>query len=284
MTIDLSVIATFVVRRIGWVFFLALVIAAVCTFAYLKATPRYEAVLVAVPALDDGGAGALASLANSLGPLAQLAGASVPGSSGSATEARALLGSRALYREFINELKLLPVLYAKRWDSDASDWFPGREPDLEEAVTRLDREIFSIIEDRTASVIKVRARWYDRKQAADWANRLVAMANDQMRRRDSEKASRAIDALKKEYDVTSQVEIRDVVLSLLESQMQKLTLIRVRDQYAFQVVDPAFPASERDRISPSLIVYSVLSVIFFVIAVFLLAMVAAIREQRDALQ
>lgn len=280
LTIDLSVIVDFIWRRKLLVTGLALVVGFVTGFAFLSAKPRYEAVLVAVPALEDGSVGALASLAGSLGPLAQLAGASMPGSGGSATEARALLGSRALYRDFALELNLLPILYADRWDSDSGDWLPGREPDLEEAVTRLDRQIFSVIEDRTAGVVKVRARWYDRKLAATWANRLVALANDQMRNRDSQKAARAIDTLKQEYEATSQVEIRDVVLRLLESQMQQLTLIRVRDQYAFEVVDPAFPASVRDRISPSLVVYLVLSGMFFVMLVFIFALASAIYTQR----
>lgn len=274
--ISLSDIARALFRQKFRVILIGCVLAVSFGVLYITATPKYESTLVAVPSLESGGAGVLGSLVGNLGPLADIAGGGLSGGSSSAAEAGALLESRALLRDFIQLRNLLPVLYAQRWSEAKSEWI-DQAPNLEQAVDLLERSIVSITQDRSERTVKVRVRWTDPEVAANWANQLVALANEQVRKREIRKAEHAIRILRSAFEENVQIEIRQVILRLIENHMQQLTLIQVREQYAFDVIDPAFASSEENPVSPSLLLFALLFLMSFGMAIVLLGLITSVR-------
>ena len=88
-------------------------------------------------------------------------------------------------------------------------------------------------------------RWRDPKQAAAWANRYVALANDIMRNRALEESNRNIKFLGEKLSTTSVLEVQRVMYSLIENEAKNHMLASTRTEYAFSTIDPAVTPEER---------------------------------------
>src|SRR5690606_23870708 len=110
-------------------------------------------------------------------------------------EAQAILESRRLVAEFIERLALLPELSSS--DSQ-SLWL---------AVKRFQETVVSIREDETQGTTTVAVDWTDPAVAAQWANEFVALANELIRRRALDEATRNIEYLNKQIERTNVVEV-----------------------------------------------------------------------------
>ena len=193
----------------------------------LLATPIYRADVVVTQVSDNNISGA-ASLASQFAGLGNLVGANI-GASSSDRDAQAFLKSRRLAEEFIARKDLLPVLYGEGGDTQ-SLWF---------AVKRFREQILSINENATDGITTVAMSWTDPETAADWANEYVALANELIRGRVRDDASRNIEYLNERIEETNVVEIERVMYNLLESETKTLMLANARAEYAFTVIDPA---------------------------------------------
>jgi uncharacterized protein involved in exopolysaccharide biosynthesis len=226
------------VLRFRWKWLLTLVL--VTTLAGLLAAfiipRRYEAELVALPRGQDRN-GLLNSLTGQLGGLAAIAGLG-GADSGQRAEAIQMLQSQILARRFIEDNKLLAVLFASDWDEQRQTW-GSRKRTINEGVDYFDRRIRSVIEDRRTGLVTLRITWRDPVQAAAWANELVSRANDQLRRRAVARAQGSIDYLKREARNADVVEIQQTLYRLMEDQYKTLLLANVSEDYAFSVIDPA---------------------------------------------
>jgi uncharacterized protein involved in exopolysaccharide biosynthesis len=228
--------------RVVWGYkYLILLTSALCAlvavYLALTATPIYRAEVV-VTAVHDGGMSAAASLANQLGGLASLAGVNLAGGSGADREVEAVLESRHLVEEFVKRQDLLPQL------------FPGvrKPPTLWFGVKEFRENVLSIREDKLKGMTTVAIDWVDPAVAARWANEFVALANEVVRGRALDDASRNIAYLNKQIAQTNVVEVQRVMYDLIESETKTLMLASARTEYAFTVVDPAVPPEV--RISP----------------------------------
>jgi uncharacterized protein involved in exopolysaccharide biosynthesis len=203
----------------------------------LTAEPVYRAQAVVAEVQDQGMTGVASSLASQLGGLASLAGINVSADASAAQHAQALLASRRLAEEFVKREDILSALTRE-----------GEEPiTLWRGVEHFRTGIVSVRQDRRNSVTTVAVEWRDATVAARWANAYVALANELLRTRALEEATRNIAYLNEQIAKTNVVEVQRVMYNLIENEMNTLMLANGREEYAFTVVDPAVAPELRIR-------------------------------------
>jgi uncharacterized protein involved in exopolysaccharide biosynthesis len=219
-------------------------------FIALTSPKMYRAEVLMVPAADD--SGQLLATAGRLASLAGLGGI-LPGSgSGKADEAIATLESGEFTRSFITDRKLLPILFRDDWDSQSHTWRgkpPRDAPTLGDAVRRF-AKLRRVEKDARNGLITLSIDWRDPALAADWANDLVRRLNEDMRTRAITEAKQSLEFLQRELDRTQTVKARDAMYSLIEANLNKITLATVRPEYAVRVIDRAVPPDPTQRVAP----------------------------------
>ena len=235
--------------RVVWEFkYVITLVAGIFGFAAvylaLTATLIFRAEVVVVE-IDDGNVGAAASLANQFGGLASIAGINL-GAGGVGREAQAILRSRHLVEEFIKRNDLLAILSPDGGESSTL-WI---------AVQHFWEIVLTIREDAIEGITTVTIDWTEPDTAARWANEFVALANELIRARALEEATKNIEYLNRQIERTTDVEMQRVMYSLIENETQTLMLANARAEYAFRVVDPAVAPEVRSSPNRKLIVLS----------------------------
>lgn len=211
---------------------------AVVSIAYaLTLTNWYRSEVLLVPADEQT---MNSGIAGQLGSLAGLAGISIGG--GGSVEALAILRSRDFTRLFVEDLNLLPVIFAERWDAENEAWLdedPEKWPDSGDGARYFDTNIRRVSENRETGMITVAVEWTDPELAARWAELLVQRLNDYMRIRALKQAQSNVEYLQAELAATSGVAMQQAVGRLLEREHQKLMLARGNNEFAFRVIDSA---------------------------------------------
>ena len=92
---------------------------------------------------------------------------------------------------------------------------------------------------QNSGLITVAIEWHDPVLAARWVNALVKRINQEVKQKDLLEANSAIEYLRKQLESTQLVEMQRVFYDLIESQTRISMLADVREEYVFQVVDPA---------------------------------------------
>ncbi|MBD3347745.1 MAG: hypothetical protein GF400_00945 [Candidatus Eisenbacteria bacterium] len=238
-------------------------------------TPVYRAEVLLAPVVSDAG--------SALNPVAErylnLSGA---GGVGAATQERAellaALRSRRFTYAFIRNESLLPVLFPKRWDSGKQEWLKsaGQDtPTMWEAYERFDDAVRHVHLDEETGLITLSVEWVDPEVAATWANALVDRANEYLRKQAVAEGESSLEYLSQELRRTSADEIRDAVFRLVEMQMRNVMLANVREEFGFEILDPAVPPEVRSRPNRR-----AMAVAGFVLGGFVGVVVAAYREGR----
>lgn len=181
----------------------------------------------------------LAGPIGSLGGLASLAGITLGGNT---SEPLAVLESRDLARQFIEQQNLLPVIFAGKWDAKLARWTPvdSRDwPDVRDGVKYLINTVRSVKEDKKSGLVTLTIEWKDAKTAADWANLYADRANERIRTRALLEAQANVSFLEHELTTTSVVTLQQSIGRLLDTELQKLMLARENKEFAFRVIDRA---------------------------------------------
>lgn len=212
--------------------------------------PTYRSVVVFSP--TENSSVGLGPLGGDLGGLAALAGINIGSGGKKSDEALAFLRSRAFTAGFIQRHELMPVLFARQWDSVGKAWrVTGADvPTIADAVDKFSNKIRQIGEDRRTGIVTLSILWTDRVVAADWANEIVAEADGALRARALAEQRRSIEYLKAEAAQTTVIEVRQTIYKVMESELKNAMLARTRDAFAFRVLDPAVPRDSKDRESP----------------------------------
>lgn len=202
--------------------------------------PSYESTTTVAPVESDGQSG----MRGKVGGLAALAGIDL--SSGNRGEERyAILSSQGFAREFIERENLLPVMFPQRWDAARNQWKPDAEvPSLERATKKFVRKIRSVSQDKKTLLIQVQVRWSDPVLAAEWANKLVSMANEKIRKNAIDEAEQSIGFLKQELAKSDVIQLQQSIHNLIESQINNAMMANVQHEYAFRIVEAAIPREE----------------------------------------
>jgi uncharacterized protein involved in exopolysaccharide biosynthesis len=224
----------------------------------------------------------LASPLGSLGGLASLAGITTLG--GSTSEPLAVLESRDLARQFIEQQNLLPMIFARRWDAKLARWRPTDPkdwPDARDGVKYLIDKVRTVTEDKKSGLVTLTFEWKDAKTAADWANLYADRANEQIRTRALLEAQANVSFLEHELSATNVVTLQQSIGRLLDTELQKLMLARENKEFAFRVIDRA--EVPKWRVWPKRIQTVVLATVFgAVLAIYLVFLRDAIRRRRGA--
>ena len=234
--------------RRRWLMLACIVLATgLATAAAFVMKPKYLVEVVMIPVKADDARSALSSVVGQLGGLASLAGAALSGG-GNKDENIEYLRSHDFAARFIEEENLLPILFAKKWDAQNGRWNvddPEDVPTISDGVRLLDR-IRTVQEERRTGLVTLSIKWRDRELAARWANLMVERVNRDLRARAIAEAQASIDYLNSELAKTGVVELRESLYRLYENQVKTIMFAKVRSQYAFKVIDPAYvPDADR---------------------------------------
>lgn len=193
----------------------------------LNAPSIYHASVVVTPVHDEATTGG--GLTSQLGAITSLVGVNLGQANNAGLEAAAVLDSRRLVEEFIRRNDLLPEL-SRNAKKPLTLW---------RAVSLFKDDVLTIRQDARKGLTTIAVEWTDPGTAARWANQLVALANELIRRRAIEDASRDIDYLNRQIAQTNAVEMRQALYDIIKSETKTLMLANGRSEYAFETVDPA---------------------------------------------
>jgi uncharacterized protein involved in exopolysaccharide biosynthesis len=244
----------------------------------LTLTSWYRAELLLAPVRAKSSAD-LASPLGSLGGFASLAGITLGGST---SEPLAVLESRDLARQFIEQQDLLPVIFARKWDAKLARWTPSDPkdwPDARDGVKYLIDKIRTVKEDKKSGLVTLTIDWKDAKTAADWANLYADRANEQIRSRALLEAQANVSFLEHELAATNVVTLQQSIGRLLDTELQKLMLARENKEFAFRVIDRA--EVPKWRVWPKRVQTIVLATLFGgALSIYLVFLRDAIRRRR----
>jgi len=193
---------------------------------------RAEAVIVAVHEKDLSAGG----FANQLGALTSLVGVSL-GQPGNGQASDAMLESRRLVEEFIKRNDLMPLLSKNA----------KKPPTLWLAVKEFKEGTLTVRKDTRRGTTTVAVEWTDPAIAALWANGLIRLANELIRARAIDDATRNIAYLNRQLEQTNAVELRQALFDIIKNETKTLMLANGRDDYAFEIVDPAVAPERKVR-------------------------------------
>jgi uncharacterized protein involved in exopolysaccharide biosynthesis len=253
---------------------ITLVAAVLSLAASLLMTPEYRAEVLLAPVndLDEGQHSALPF--GEIGSIAALAGVKLERKD-KKNEAIATLRSRQFTEQFITARKLDRVLFSDLWDQKHERWKSDtaeNAPTGSDAFSVFDNDVRRVREDRSTGLVTLSIEWKNPQQAAQWANELVASVNATLRQRAVEASNDAIAYLQEQLTRTSVVDLQQVLHRLVESEMKKIILANINEEYAFRVIDPAVVPDKpfRPRSVAMVVVGAVAGLVFGVIAALLL--------------
>lgn len=256
--ISLSEVVSEIWKRKLSIIFTSFVFAVVAVFYVLNLPDKYSSEIVLAPVQQSsGGAGGM--LSGQFGGLASLAGINVGSQEKKSVLALQILNSRAFFELLCKKYDMLvPLMAAKEWDraskqlildsgiydSESKSWvrevaLPLQKiPSMEEAF-RVFKEIISVSQDKSTSMVKLNVTHVSPSIAQHWATVMIEELNSVMRQREITEAEESINYLNSQLDKTSVQEIQKVMYDLIEEQTKTLMLANVRKEFVFQVVDPA---------------------------------------------
>jgi uncharacterized protein involved in exopolysaccharide biosynthesis len=242
-------------RRKVLVIGFAVALTALAGIAGVLLPKHYKAVIVISPVTQTSGSGGQLSGVGSVlssfgGGLASLAG--LAGNDTKRAESLAVLQSEALTEKYIQQNDLLPALFKKDWDAQNKRWRdtnPEHQPTPWKGNEFFKKNVRTIFTDPKTSLVTLTISWTDAHVAAKWANDLVAMTNDYLRKKAIDESERNIGFLNEQAAKTDVVTVKTAIYAILQSEINKEMLARGNDEYAFKILDPAV-APERPSTPP----------------------------------
>lgn len=207
---------------------------------------RVQAVLTPVSSRESG---ALDLVSGSMGGLAALAGLSAPGGS-RAQIALATLEGTSFTAKFIQDNNIMPLLFPGKWDPVAKRWL-GLPPSPYEAVRRFSRGgVCTVLRDQETGLITVQINWSNPQQAVDWLVSMVAQVNAQLRNQAIVESEQNIQFLTSEAREARVASVKVAIENLIETQMKQLMLAEAQKEYALQFVDRPTLPGPKDYVWP----------------------------------
>jgi uncharacterized protein involved in exopolysaccharide biosynthesis len=149
----------------------------------------------------------------------------------------ATITSRAFLEDFINSSDITnELLSGSTYDpSSVPDWY----------LYKVLRNTIRIEEDLKTGLVTLSVDWKNPVTAADWANQLVFHMNKKSRFQDIEEAKLNILFLEKEIKKTKLKEVQNLLYDIMQKQTETMMLANVKKEYAFKIINPAYPPELR---------------------------------------
>lgn len=256
------------------VFFLA-----VASVVYFLSQPIYRSEAIVLPLTDEESENQLSRLAGQFGGLASLAGINLQGGSSSVASI-ATLRSKQLIQKFIESENLAPTLvevqrgFLGRFGTSSGDT-------LEEAVKLFDEEIRTVTEDPDTGLVLLRIDWHNRTQAAEWAEKLLAIADNELRQRTILESRASMQFMERELNATSVVAVQQAIYGLMETETKRMTLANTRPEYAFRVIDPPRVPEHDDQIWPNPVIIFTAAALMSILVLALMAVLFSTPSLRS---
>ena len=279
-----------------WIITVITALFAVVSVLYALSLPNiYKSEALLAPASEQQGS----SLSGQLGGLAALAGVSLGGAGeiDKTTLAIQIMQSREFVSRFIEKHDILiPLFAAQGWQPETNNlnldpdiyniatatWVRKvkaplkAQPSMQEAHKAF-IDLLTVSTEKTSGLVTVAIEHQSPYLAQKWVRALVQDINDEMRHRDMQEAQRSINYLSKQINETALSEVRATLFSLIEEQTKTLMLTSVRDEYAFQTIDPAIVPELKFAPKRALIV-AVATVLAGLLAVFGVLLISLFRK------
>ncbi|MEM7763633.1 MAG: Wzz/FepE/Etk N-terminal domain-containing protein [Pseudomonadota bacterium] len=236
---------------------IAFVVTSVAIAAAFLVQPTYRGEVLMAPVTTDGSAAGLGQIAGQLGGLASLAGIDIQGGDRS-EEYLAILRSRFFTEAFIHDEVLMDDLFADEWCAERSDWCPDvvDVPTIRDAFERFDKDVRTVVKSTKTGFVRVVIDWHDPETASRWANTMSARLNQVLQARAIEESAHNIEFLNQRLLDTSEVELRDGIYQLIETEMRQLMLASSRSEFGFRIIDPAVASDLDDPYAPKKPIYA----------------------------
>lgn len=217
---------------------------------------RAEVLLAPVQG-DNGKGGGISAALGGLGGLASIAGISL-GGGGSTEENLAVLKSREFLWKFVQEKKLMTILFEDEWDEQQKKWKetdPKKQPG-QMTVYRLFNEggVLKVDKDKKTDLVTVSVEWKDAALATEWANSLVAKLNLYLAQQAIARSEGNLKYLNEELMRTQVEEMRKTLFDLIANEQKHAMLANTQKEFAFKVLDPAVEPDKKIRPKRSIIV------------------------------
>lgn len=275
---------TLLLLRRQWLVVLAAAVAGGVLFLGLSflIVPRYRAEVVLAPQTNSPVDLLSGAIAGQLGGLGSLLGLGANRSS-DVGFALAILESVDFTRKFVID-ENIPALMQQNANRPPASLrrlgLSAKLPSELQATKAFDLGVRTIIEDSQTGLVTVRIDWFDRHQAADWANKLALRLNEETRARTIREADARIVQVRREIEREDQVEVRGALARLLESELKRKAFATASSEYAFRIVDPAVVPEEGRYASPR---RALLAAVGLVLGLLAGLMLAVLREQLPTL-
>lgn len=243
----------------------------------LNLPDEYKSTAILAPA-SQSGAGGLSKLTSQFGGLASLAGINLGGAGGAEDKsviAMEIIKTWGFLEKFIEDNNIqVEVFAAKGWNRSSNeliidadiydvvnkkwvrDFNPSRGQKVEPSSWELFEEIkdrISISQDKTSGLISLSVEHYSPLGAKQWTDKLIAMINEYIKKKDREEAQKSIEYLKNQINQTSVTGMQSVFYQLIEEQTKTLMLAEVSDEYVFKTLSEAKVAEEQSKPKRALI-------------------------------
>ncbi len=228
--------------------------------------------------------------------LAGLAGITLPdGDTGNnSKKAIELIGSLNFFEKYLMPKIFLPDLMAVEfWDDKnntiiyddsifqktSNTWvrnfsYPQKLiPSAQESFEVFKDDHLNITENNKTGYVVVSIKHQSPLIAKQWVQTIVEEVNSFYRQKDKESSEMAVIYLNKQIAKTSLTEVRQVTASLLEKEIQKLTLVEANKDYVFEYVyPPSVMEKKSEPIRPLIVILS------FIIGAFLGMIIVLFRH------
>ncbi len=153
---------------------------------------------------------------------------------------------------------LVPLMASSGWDqstvgliinnkiceSAAEKWIrdvpPTKrpEPSPQEAYEKF-AMLLSVSEDNKSGFISLSIKHYSPVVAQQWVVWLIEDINNTLREQEVAEAERSISYLKQQVEAILLADLQSMFFELIQSQTETIMLAKVRQEYAFKIIDPA---------------------------------------------
>ena len=197
-------------------------------------SPVYQSTIVVSPVEETQNS----SMLSGLGALSQTFGLASMSPATEDKTAIAILKSKPFTNQLFKDDKDLRMLFESRWDEEESTWINGIRPNDIMINSRF-RKGLRIEQEPDTNTIHISINSDNPVFASKIANQSIDALNEYMRQEAIEESVNSQKYLNETLNLTTIMDVKNVIYNLIEEQIKKSMLANVRKDYVFRVIDYA---------------------------------------------